>query len=94
MLLALCLHKSHIWENSGSRVMSQNAFSQSDCRILKSAISQEKIDQSTCFWHAVIDSRNIKICKFLVWPVQKYSWPIIFQDLKSAICQEQFGESA
>ena len=27
-------HQFHIWQNSGSRVMGQNAVSQSDCRIL------------------------------------------------------------
>ena len=45
ILLALCLHKSHIWESSSSRLMSQNAQSQSDHRILKLAISQEKANE-------------------------------------------------
>ena len=45
ILLGLCLHRSHIWENYGW-VTCQN--SQSDCRILKSAISQ-KLNKSVWF---------------------------------------------
>ena len=36
------------------------ALYQSDWRILKSIISQVRIDESTWFWHAEIDSRNVK----------------------------------
>ena len=46
-LLVLCMHKFNIWENSGSSLKSQKLVSQSDCKILKSAIFQEKIDEST-----------------------------------------------
>ena len=35
------MNKSHIWENSGSVDMAQNALGQSDCRIFKSNISLE-----------------------------------------------------
>ena len=35
MLFAVCLHKSLIWESSGSWDMGQNALDQSDCKILK-----------------------------------------------------------
>ena len=59
ILLALCLHKSLICENSGYRVMNKNALSQSDCMTLESAISQEKIDELIWFF-ACNDSRNIK----------------------------------
>ena len=48
-IISSVLHESHIWENSGSWVLSQNAQGQSDCRILKSAIFQEKSDESTWF---------------------------------------------
>ena len=34
ILLLMFLHQSHIWQNSGSRVLGQNAVSQSNCRIL------------------------------------------------------------
>ena len=34
ILLLIFLHQSHIWQNSGSRVMGQNAVSQSYCRII------------------------------------------------------------
>ena len=40
LLKTLCLHKSHIWEISGSCVMGQNALIQK--QILKSAISPRK----------------------------------------------------
>ena len=40
--------------------MSQNAVSQSDCRILKSAISYEKKINQLHFWHADKGSRNMK----------------------------------
>ena len=42
-LLAMCLCKLYITENSGFWIFSQNALSQSDCRIIKLAISSEKI---------------------------------------------------
>ena len=48
ILLGLWLHRSHIWENSGSWVTGQNTLSQSDCRILKSVISQ-KLNESVWF---------------------------------------------
>ena len=40
--------------------MSQNALSRSDCRILKSAFFQEKIDESTWF---LPDRKRFNICK-------------------------------
>ena len=48
MLLALCPHKSHIWENLGSGFMNQNTLGQSDFRVLK-YISEIKIDESSWF---------------------------------------------
>ena len=36
-------------KNSGTCVMRQNALKQWDCRILRSAISQEENDESTWF---------------------------------------------
>ena len=35
-VIAVCLNKFHIWENSGSWDMAQNALGQSDCRIFQS----------------------------------------------------------
>ena len=34
ILLLIFHHQSHIWQNSGSQVMGQNAVSQSNCRIV------------------------------------------------------------
>ena len=45
------MDKSHIKENSGSWDMGQNALGQSDCRIFKSTISLEKMDETArCFY--------------------------------------------
>ena len=33
-VILVCLNKCHIWENSGSCDMAQNALGQSDCRII------------------------------------------------------------
>ena len=41
------MFKPHIWESSDSLVIIQNALKKGDCRTLKSAISQEKNDEST-----------------------------------------------
>ena len=35
-VILVCLNKFHIWENSGSSNMAQNALDQSDCRIFQS----------------------------------------------------------
>ena len=35
-VIVVCVNKFHIWENSGSRDMAQNALDQSDCRIFQS----------------------------------------------------------
>ena len=51
------LNESSSW--SGSGVICQNTVNQSDCSILKSAPSEEKIHEST-FEAAAIDSRNVK----------------------------------
>ena len=48
-LIDVCLDKSHIWENSGSSDMGQNALGQSNCRILKSTISLEQNDEKAYF---------------------------------------------
>ena len=34
IVLLIFHHQSHIWQNSGSQVVGQNAVSQSNCRIL------------------------------------------------------------
>ena len=51
LILLIFLNQSHTWQNSGSRVMSQNAVSQSNCRILWNVISQE-VNDEVYFWHA------------------------------------------
>ena len=43
LILLLIFHnQSHIWQNSGSSAMGQNAVSQSNCRILQNVTSQER----------------------------------------------------
>ena len=44
-IIAVCLDKSHIWENSGSRDMKKNAHGQSNCRDFELTISLEQIDE-------------------------------------------------
>ena len=56
----LCLNKSHIWESSVSWVMSQNFLNQSDSRILKLAISSDKINESTWFLVCRYGFKNYK----------------------------------
>ena len=41
MLFALLLHRSHIWEKSGSWHLGQNALGQLDCKIVKSMKGQK-----------------------------------------------------
>ena len=59
-LLAMCLCKFYITENSGFWIFSQNALSQSDCRIIKLAISQEK------------NGVTMYLEIFLIWWVQSH----------------------
>ena len=49
ILFAIFLHKSHIWEKSGSRSMGQNALGQSDCSV-KSNICLEQNDEIAWFF--------------------------------------------
>ena len=60
--------------------LNQNALSQWDCRILKSATSKEKIDESNfifAWWYRF--KKQWFVCKFLVGHGQKNSQPIRFQ---------------
>ena len=60
-MFAVFLHKSHIWEKSGSWDMDQNALGQSDCRIFKSTISLEQIDKKTWFfacWYRFMEIKS------------------------------------
>ena len=52
LLLLIFQHQSHIWQNSGSSVLSQNAVRQSNCRILWNVISCERNDDNVYFSHA------------------------------------------
>ena len=49
LLFDVFLHKSYIWEKYFSWDIGQNALSQSDCRIFKSSISPEQIDETASF---------------------------------------------
>ena len=52
MLLFIFHLQSHIWQKSGSWIMSQNAVSQSNCRILWNIISQKRSEWLNYFQHA------------------------------------------
>ena len=58
--------------------ITQNGLNLSDYRILRSTISQEKIDESV-FYRDDIGSKFNLIYKFLVGPGQKSSQAIRFQ---------------
>ena len=45
MLFTVFLHKAHIWEKSCACHVVKNAFNQSGCRIFKSTITPEQIDE-------------------------------------------------
>ena len=49
LLFAVFLHKSYIWEKSYFWDIGQEALSQRDCRIFKSTIFPEQIDESAAF---------------------------------------------
>ena len=70
ILLVFCLPKSH--------VKSQNALSQSDCRILKLVLSKEK-------------KKEKMVCKFLVLHNWKCYLKLHCRICKSAISQEQLS---
>ena len=55
MLLAFCVHKSDICENSGSK-----SWAKSNFRVLKSATSQEQLDHSAKCFCANVDWRKVK----------------------------------
>ena len=48
-IVSAFLHKSQIWEKTVSLDMGQNAPGQSDCRIFKSTLSQEKFTKCLIF---------------------------------------------
>lgn len=63
-IYAVGLEKFHIWENFGSWIVDQNAFSQSNCRIFKSTIYSEKINEIAWFFDVDTNSRKLKVdCK-------------------------------
>lgn len=55
MLLAFCVHKSDICENSGSK-----SWAKSNFRVLKSATSQKQLDHSAKCFLANVDWRKVK----------------------------------
>ena len=61
-VILVCLNKFHIWENSGSWDMVQNALRQSDCRIFQSQDSKT----------GCISKRNNEINWFLVCPSNSF----------------------
>ena len=50
MLFAVLQRKSNIWQKSCSWEVGQNFLNQSDCRIFKSTISPEEIDETASFF--------------------------------------------
>ena len=77
ILLALCLHKSHTWGNSGSWVVSQNVLSQEDCKILK------KVDKSTWFlawWYRFKNHKGELVGELFSW----FSWFLVGHGYKSS----------
>ena len=48
-IISFAAEKTPYLENFASWIMSQNVLNQSDCRIRKSTINKEKIDESTWF---------------------------------------------
>ena len=59
-LFAVFLDKSYIWEKSCSLDIGQNTLSQSGCRIFKSSISQEQIDETASFLACSYKLKKIK----------------------------------
>ena len=83
MLFSVFLHKSHIWEKSCFWDIGENSLGQSDCRILKSTISPEEIDETALFLHVDKNSPKLKVdWKFLIGHGQKWVWPIWSQNFK------------
>ena len=63
---------SHIWDlvRSGSWYMGQNALGQSDCKIFRSVISQEQIDEKALF-----DTRWYRFMGIKVdWKILGWVW--------------------
>ena len=55
------MHKSHIWEKSGSWDIGQNALGRSDCRIFKLTVSVEENDEKAWFfacWYRFMEIKN------------------------------------
>ena len=60
-IICLFLYKYSIWEKSCSRDIGKNALSHSDCRIFKSIISLEQIDETASFLHVDENSQKLKV---------------------------------
>ena len=55
------MQKSYTWEILDSEDIGQNALGQSDSRIFKSTISQEKNDEKTCifaYWYKFMEIKS------------------------------------
>ena len=53
--------KSYIWEKFCSWDIGQSALSQSDCRIFKSTVSPEQIDETASVWYVDTNSQKLKV---------------------------------
>ena len=63
----------HVSRKSGSSVMSQNAFNQSDCRILWSSISRKRVNSYLSFFHGVCHCVRVAFdTTFFGW-----LWPVV-----------------
>ena len=78
MLLAVFLHKSHIWENFCSWDIGQNALSQSYCRIfLNQLLLHNEWMRQHNVLHVDTNSQKLKVDrKFFDVHGQKWAWPV------------------
>ena len=82
ILFAVFLHKSHIWEKSGSWDMGQNALNQSDYRIFKTNKSLEQNDEKAWFLHVDTDTWKVEVdWKILRWALSKMGVATLFLGL-------------
>ena len=87
------MHKSHIWEKSGSWDMGQNALGQSDYRVFKSTISLEQNDEKAWFfgcWYRFMEIRSW-LKNAGVSMVKNGCDHSVLRTLKLAVCQGEMN---
>ena len=94
VLLLIFHHQSHIWQNSGSWVIGQNAVTQSNCRIASNVISQGRSGK-VHFWNAdkhqsflQVDSITFSVHSKAYRKYPKNKLAISFQYLKENVRDE------